>query len=76
MSDLIDVILKACAAAFKYIVIYGFIDFLVHGCGYLILKLLSFGRFPASRQHNRQACIATGFVVFVGVVAVIAVSNG
>ncbi|MCC5827784.1 hypothetical protein [Alkalimonas sp.] len=75
MSEIIEIVGRSFLALAKWIIIYGFIEFFVHGCGYLTLKVFSFGKYPASRQHNKNVCIGTGLIVLVAAIATISFFN-
>lgn len=75
MSEIIESVGRGFFALAKWIIIYGFIDFFVHSCGYVTLKVFSFGKYPASRRHNRNVCIGTGLIVLVLLIVAISFFN-
>jgi hypothetical protein len=75
MSEIIEIVGRGFLALTKWIFIYGFIETFLYGCGYLTLKVFSFGKFPASKQHNKNVCIGTGLIVLFVVIASISFFN-
>lgn len=61
---------------FKWLIIDAFIEFILYGYGYLILKLITFGKYPKANCDNYALCITTGLLSVVLTIASIAFFNG
>jgi hypothetical protein len=75
MSEIIESVGRGVLALAKWILIYGFIEIFIYGCGYVMLKVFSFGKYPKCWQQNKNVCIGTGLIVFVVSIAAIAFFN-
>jgi len=55
----------------KWIVINAFIEFFMYGYGYIILKIITFGKYPKPNQNDETLCTVTGFIALILTIAVI-----
>ncbi len=75
MSDIVESAGRGMLALAKWVVIYGFVEFFLYGCGYITLKLICFGKYPESKQQHKNLCITVGLVVFITAISVVSVFN-
>lgn len=75
MDLLIEGIGRGIASFLRWIFVTAIVDSILYGLGYVVVKVMSLGKYPASNRDNQSLCVGTGLISFVVIVALIALYN-
>jgi len=75
MEEVAEGIVRGILNLIKWIFIDVFIEILIHGYGYITLKILTFGKYPKPNQNNDTLCVVSGLISFVVTIAIIMFIN-
>lgn len=75
MDLLIEGIGRGLAGFLRWLFVTAFVDSILYGLGYVVVKAVTLGKYPASNRDNTSLCVGMGLISFVVIIALIAVYN-
>jgi hypothetical protein len=76
MGLLIEGLGRGIIDFFKWFSITALVDSVIYGFGYVVVKILTLGRYPLSNKDNQGLCIVAGLISFIIIIGCLAMYNG
>lgn len=75
MDELVEGVGKGFFRFLKWIIIDAFIEFFVYGYGWLILKIITLGKYPKPNHNNDTLCCIVGLISIIVTIGIVMFIN-
>jgi hypothetical protein len=75
MDFLIEGLGRGIIGFFRWLLFTALVETLMYWCGYVVLKIMTLGRYPAPNRDNTMLCVLTALLFFIFVIGFLALYN-